>query len=866
VGTIERVTATDAALADALDPYRLPRHSIPTRYDLVLEPDLDASTFSGDVDIAVTTTEPVAELVLNAIELEIDACSVDGEPVPWRLDPGTERLFVQPPSGVSQGEHTVSLSFRGTLNDRLRGWYRSTYVDSDGNQQVIATTQMQSTDCRRAFPCWDEPDFKAIFGVTLVVDHNHLAVSNGPEIDRKLGADGRVTVRFADTMPMSSYLVAFVVGPLEATEWIDVDGVPMRVVHVPGKGHLTAFALDVGSFSLRWFQQYYDIPYPSDKVDLLALPDFAAGAMENLGCITFRENLLLVDPATATQGERELVADVVAHELAHMWFGDLVTMEWWNGIWLNEAFATFMEIAACDAYAPHWQRWTTFGLERSVAFETDSLSSTRSVEYEVRSPADCEGMFDVLTYQKGGALLRMLEQYLGPERFRQGVSHYLRTHAYGNTDTGDLWDAIEHTSGEPVRRMMDSWIWQPGYPLVSVRLGDGELIVEQRRFSFDTALADAAAAGPLWVVPISLRIGDETTQLLLDGDEVRLPASDLPVIVNAGGHGFYRVSYSDQLRSRLTAEVVSSMTTLERYNLVDDAWNAVTAGTMDAIEFLELAERFGDEREYGVWQSIAIGLRGMRRLLGDDERAVAAYQSRVRALAGPALAELGEPVPGEPDLTAKVRGLLLGLMAIQGGDTVAVERGRSYYELWESDHAAVDAELAATSTAVVANTGGADDYERMLARYRSTSETPQVQLRHLYALAEFDDAELMARTCQLAISDDVKTQNAPFLLRTAIGNRRQGQSAWSFVRRNWDELNERFPRNTIVRMVETVKLLDQPTDVADVQAFFAEHPIEQAALTLTQLLERQRINADVRARNADQLRYRLATDQSADSQ
>ena len=296
-------------------------------------------------------------------------------------------------------------------------------------------------------------------------------------------------------MSMSSYLVAFVVGPLEATDWVDVDGIPLRVVHVPGKGHLTAFALDVGAFCLRWFQNYYGIPYPSDKVDLLALPDFAAGAMENLGCITFRENLLLVDPATATQGERELVADVVAHELAHMWFGDLVTMEWWNGIWLNEAFATFMEIAACDAYAPDWQRWTTFGLERSAAFETDSLSSTRSVEYEVRSPADCEGMFDVLTYQKGGALLRMLEQYLGDERFREGVSHYLRTHAYGNTDTGDLWDAIEHTSGEPVRRIMDSWIWQPGYPLVSARVDGDELVLDQRRFTFDAEAASDSLVG-----------------------------------------------------------------------------------------------------------------------------------------------------------------------------------------------------------------------------------------------------------------------------------------------------------------------------------------------------------------------------------
>ncbi len=854
-GTIADVTLTDSALADALDPYRLPRHTVPTRYDLVLRPDLTAATFAGTVVIDVTSVDDAEALVLNAIELEITNCELDGQATPFRLDPTTERLFVTPSDGVAAGEHRLAIEFSGILNDRLRGWYRSTYRDANGAEHVIATTQMQSTDCRRAFPCWDEPDFKAIFAITLVVDRDHLAVSNGPEVERSDATDGKVAVRFADTMPMSSYLVAFVVGPLEATDWIDVDGVPMRIVHVPGKGHLTAFALDVGSYCLRWFQNYYGIPYPSDKVDLLALPDFAAGAMENLGCITFRENLLLVDPATATQGERELVADVVAHELAHMWFGDLVTMDWWNGIWLNEAFATFMEIAACDSYAPHWQRWTTFGLERSVAFETDSLSSTRSVEYEVNSPADCEGMFDVLTYQKGGALLRMLEQYLGEERFREGVSHYLRTHAYGNTDTSDLWDAIEHTSGEPVRRIMDSWIWQPGYPLVSVRADGDELVLDQRRFTFD---ADNIGDS-LWAIPISIRQGDTTSRVLLDTDQVRLTLGEGPVVVNAGGHGFFRVAYSDELRSRLTGEAVAAMSTLERYNLVDDAWNAVTGGAMEAMEFFDLAERFVDEREYGVWQSIAIGLRGIRRLIGEDDVALAGFQRRVRALVSPALTDLGEPSEGESDLTAKVRGLLLSVMAIQGGDETARQRGRAYYDAWEADHGAVDAELAAASTAIVAATGDEADYERMLVQYR-TGATPQVQLRHLYMLAEFDDPALVMRTCELAMSDEVRSQNAPFLLRACIGNRRHGQRSWEFVRRNWASINERFPRNTIVRMVETVKLLDRPTDVADVQAFFSEHPIVQAAKTLEQTLERQRVNADVRARNEDAVRYSLATD------
>ena len=289
-----------------------------------------------------------------------------------------DRLVVTPAAPIAAGTSTLAIEFAGILNDKLRGFYRSTYVDEDGVEQVIATTQMQATDCRRAFPCWDEPEFKAVFGVTLEVEAGLTAISNGPETDRR-DVDGRTVIRFADTMVMSSYLVAFVVGRLETTEPIDVNGIPLRIVHVPGKGHLTEFGLDVGAFSLRWFEEYYGIKYPSDKVDLVALPDFAAGAMENLGCITFRENLLLLDPATSTQNEREAVADVVSHELAHMWFGDLVTMRWWNGIWLNEAFATFMEIAACDAYRPDWDRWTSFGLERtSPSRPTRSPARARS--------------------------------------------------------------------------------------------------------------------------------------------------------------------------------------------------------------------------------------------------------------------------------------------------------------------------------------------------------------------------------------------------------------------------------------------------------------------------------------------------------
>jgi puromycin-sensitive aminopeptidase len=831
------------------NPYRLPQTVVPSRYRLMLEPDLAGATFSGTVSIDVTARDSVDLVKLNVAELDIASVRVNDNDTGFQVEPTTERLVVEAP--LDAGDAVIEIAFTGTLNDKLRGWYRSTFKDADGAEQVIATTQMQATDCRRAFPCFDEPEFKAVFEITLVVDHDLLAVSNGAEASRRPRGDGKDIVAFKPTMVMSTYLVAFVVGPLEATDPIDVGGVPLRVLHVPGKRHLTAFGAEIGAFALRWYQDYYGIPYPTDKLDMLALPDFAAGAMENLGCITYRESLLLADPETATQYEMQTVADVVAHEIAHMWFGDLVTMRWWNGIWLNEAFATFMEIACCDAFRPDWLRWTTFSLERSAAFETDSLASTRSVEFPVEAPEDCDGMFDVLTYQKGGSLLRMLEQYLGVESFRQGISLYLKTHAYGNTETGDLWDAIEKVNPSvPVRALMDSWIWQPGYPLISARLDGASLVLNQQRFSF-TETDDPT----VFVVPIHLSVDGVESKVLLDSAEavISLPSPDATVVVNAGGHGFMRVAYDDVLRARLTGDTLTTLTVIDRYNLVDDAWSAVITGRLHAAAFLDFVEAFERDRDLAVWQAIAIGLRGLGRLV--EGPAYAALQRRIGDLVRPVVADLGwAPSDGESDLTSKLRGLLVGVLAVQGNDADAQERCR---QMLADD--STDPELAAAAATAVASIGTDSDYEDYLQRFQN-APTPQLKYRYMYALAEFPAQDQVARTIDLALSSNVKTQDAPFLLNRCIANREHGAMAWEQVRRQWAELNEKFPENTIVRMISSITTLTTPHVVADVQGFFAEHPIPQATKTLEQLLERQRVNAELRTREADALASALTAE------
>jgi puromycin-sensitive aminopeptidase len=833
------------------NPHRLPRTVVPRRYDLTLEPDLEAASFSGHETIAVEVLAETSEVVLNAAEIEIDEATAeiaaDGETgrgplvANVTLDDEAERATLTFDRPLPAGEATLRLRFRGVLNDKLRGFYRSTFIDGDGVERVLAATQMEATDARRAFPCWDEPDAKAVFGVTLVVPEGLLAISNAAELERSpTPADSaKVAVRFADTMPMSTYLVAFVVGPLAATEPVDVDGKPLRVVCPIGKEHLAAYALEVGAFALRYLSDWFGIVYPGDKLDLVAIPDFAFGAMENLGCVTFRERLVLVDPATSTQAELQVVVDVIAHEIAHMWFGDLVTMKWWNGIWLNEAFATFMEMTCTDAFRPDWQRWVDFGLSRSAAFDTDALEATRPIEYPVVSPADADGMFDVLTYEKGASVVRMLEQHLGPDRFRAGIRRYMARHQYGNTETSDLWDALEAETGDPVRRIAESWIFQGGFPEVSVAAAAGDtptLRLTQHRFRYEGA---GGADGPHssdaaghWSIPVAVESGSEATvtvdRLLLDGEplDIERPAGTAWVNANAGAHGFYRTRYTEPLFTGLL-DHLDELTPLERYTLVDDAWASVLAATTPASSFVETVERFVDETDLSVWERIVGGLGQLERLVEDDvgQR----LHTRVATLVGPARARLGPDVSpeGDDDRTRSLRGLLLQTAALLGDDGAARERSAQLLDAYLADPAGVDPSLAAAALVVSATLGDEALHGRLVERFRA-SDNPQDRERLLLALSRFRDPACLRRTLDMALSGAVRTQDAPYLLRETLANRDNGAAALAFTTEHWSEITERFPVNSISRLVSGIRAIRDRALAERAAAFLADHPIPQA--------------------------------------
>ena len=846
----------------AIDPYRLPRHVVPIRYDLRLEPHLKTATFSGEETITLTINQPTAEIVLNAADLEIRTASLlatDGtnHALTIELDEALERCRLTLGTSIAPGTWTLRLTFAGILNDKLRGFYRSTYKDKTGATHLMAATQFEATDARRAFPCWDEPDFKAVFATSLIIDPSLTAVSN-TAITSQTEENGKKIVLFSDTIRMSTYLVAFIVGTIESTDSTIVGQIPLRLWAVPGKKHLAGFGQDIAAASLLFFERYYDIPYPSGKLDLLAIPDFASGAMENLGAITFRETALLVDQRTATHAELERVADVVAHENAHMWFGDLVTMSWWNGLWLNEAFATFMEMLAVDAWKPEWKRWESFSMSRAAAFSVDGLQNTRPIEYPVRAPKDAEAMFDVLTYEKGASVLRMLEQHIGPTVFRDGVRDYLRTHAYSNADTKDLWISLGKAAKQPVPELMDRWIFQPGFPLLTASVNQSsELVLTQQRFSYLDETQSPLARDQQWHIPVQKRVvagGRPTTSRLLVKDtEARfpLPKEFDSLFLNEGGHGFYRVRYAPDLLARLLKGGLDKLAAVERFALINDAWALAVAGLMPITEYLDLTAQFTTDRDKNVWALLLDSFAFLNRLIDMNGRP--ALESLVRERVSPAVTDVGwTPKRGESELTGQLRSELIGALGKLGNDPATQQRARELYAASKTNPAAIHPDLVPAIVSILAFTGDHARYEEFTERFR-TASTPQEERRYLFSLAEFRHKPLLERTLARTLNGETRTQDAPFLISAVMGNVYGREMAWSFLKNNWEQMDRLFPKQGLRRMCGGITALATPELERDVRRFFTSRKIDLGGKTLDQYLEQLRIAVNTRQRDGKQL-------------
>jgi len=852
----------------ASDAVVLPETARPSKYRIRLQPDLTNFTFDGEQSVDIQVLEPTSSIVMNSIDLKIEKATLHamGTTLTTRavnFDKEAETVSLEFGETVQPGDARLEMAFTGELNDKLMGFYRSEYTSQDGETRYLATTQFEPTDARRAFPCWDEPAKKATFEVTLVFADEYQAVSNTPAVEEAEPGPGLKSVRFAETPVMSTYLLAFIVGNLTSIEKRASGGTTVGVWTTPGKENQASFALDTSVKLLGYFNEYFGIPYPLPKLDHIAIPDFAAGAMENWGAVTYRETALLVDPDNSSAGTRQRVAEVIAHEMAHMWFGDLVTMEWWDDLWLNESFASWMGNKAVDWLFPEWEMWTQFvNMDTNRALSLDGLKNSHPIEQGVKNPAEVSQLFDAISYSKGASVIRMLENFLGEETFRKGLNRYLTGHMYDNARTEDLWSALETESGQPVTAIMDSWVKQMGYPVLQVeseRSGNQtRLSVTQERFVYDRLLGDSEPDPEVWRVPVSAsQDGHDSGVTVMDGRQAQL---DVPggddgwVKLNPLQTGFFRVNYSADDWQRLVPPIESlELHATDRLGIQNDAYALSRAGLLPVTQFLSLAQAYRNEDDASVWSDLASNLRDIEQLIS-DEPMHPAYQGFAREVFGPAARKIGwEPKAGEGHLDALLRSTVLSQAGSYLDPDVtaqATERFNGYMQ----DRESLAPDLRGVVFALAAQGGGKEIYDQIW-QLEGETDLAEEKIRLLMALSRFQDADLLNATLADTLSPKVRSQDSITLVAGVAANPKGRDLAWDFVKDNWAEFDRRYGGGGfgLMRLVSICSHFNSQEKADEVDSFFAEHPAPAAERTIRQALERVRLNIKWLEQNRQEL-------------
>jgi puromycin-sensitive aminopeptidase len=824
--------------------FRLPPDVRPVHYRARLAVDLEGRAFRGELTLELELTRPTRQLVLHAVGLSVTKATARSaaqvQEATVRVAAASETLLLELQAELPAGRASLELHWSGAFCDGLRGLYLA--------GPELAATQFEAADARRVFPCLDEPGFKAPWQLTVEAAAGLTVLSNArPVAVESRGASS--VHRFAETPPLPTYLVALAVGRLAGGEEAEANGVPVRTWAVPEKVGLAGFGQAVALEVLPRLEAYFGLPYAFGKLDQVGLPDFEAGAMENAGLITYREVTLLLDPATASLAQQKRVAEVVTHELAHQWFGNLVTMAWWDALWLNEAFATWMASVVVDQWRPEWRVWLDFDQGKAAAMGLDALRSTHPIHAEVHTVAEATEAFDLITYEKGGAVLRMIEGYLGAEVFRDGIRRYMRRHAGGNATADDLWRALGEASGQPVLALAQAWIGRPGFPLVRAELGGATLRLTQRRFFSRPGDADPAAR---WPVPLVLRyaVGGALRErrLLLEGEsaEVRLEGAPAWLAVNAGATGVYRVAPDAAMLAGLRDHLVS-LTPAERVGLLSDEWALVRCGERPVEAWLELAAACGEETDHAVLDELVARLSAVEhRLVADQDRP--RFQGFVRGLLGGGLARLGwEAAPGEGDEPRLTRTALVRAVGLVARDpAVAAEAATRLDRFTGGARGALEANLQDAAVAMAARGGDEARFAGFQVLYRQETE-PAFRRRWLLALAAFEDAGLAARAIDLAVGvselaggGGVPLQDWASFAAGLLSNRTAREPFWDRLRAEWPAVTTRLANAPMLlrRVVEAVGSLTEPRHLEEARAFFKANPVEPARAAVEQTLER----------------------------
>ena len=825
---------------------RLPTTVVPAHYDLAFDVDLAAARFDGVETIKVALAEPSRRVVLNAVEIQFHEVTIDAGGVSQKatvaLNAATQTAALNVPRTIPAGPADIHIRYTGILNDKLRGFYLS-----QANGRTYAVTQFESTDARRAFPSFDEPAFKATFSVTLTIDQRDTAIANGRLVSDTPGPHtGRHTLAFSETPKMSSYLVAMAVGDFRCIEG-GSEGVPIRICATPDKTELGHIALDAAQRILTFYNSYYSIKYPFKKLDVVAVPDFAAGAMENTAAIFYREADLLADSKSASVANLQRIWSVLAHEMAHQWFGDLVTMQWWDDLWLNEGFATWMEKRPLAAAKPEWRMDVEAVLDTEKAMNLDSLASTRAIHTPVETPDEIEGSFDAIAYEKGASVMRMVEGYLGEDVFRKGVNAYLERHAYGNATSADFWNAMTKASGKPIDRILPTFVNQPGVPVVDVALrcdaGRPQLTVTSDRFFTDPAMAKVVASKPAWQIPFCIKTPGTTAHCQVAGEPhatLPLETSSCPrwAFVNAGADGYFRTAYSRDMLRAIAPDIATSLTEPERLTIVADEWALVRAGRHSVADYLTLASGFGREHVNGVLEEVTARLLFVREYLTSGETRPK-YEQFVGSLFGPLYRELGlNASPGDDDDKRASRATVIHTLDMAGNNPSLAAEARAALAKSLSGAAPLDASAANTIAAVAARHGDAAVFDQLLSASQQAT-SPSERYRYLFALGAFEDPALIDRGLNFSLTPDLRSQDTSLYLRTFFANPLARSRAWAFVKQHWGQLG---PKITIsgndVTLTESLGSFCDAGARDDIREFFKTHKLPAASRTLDQTFER----------------------------
>jgi aminopeptidase N/puromycin-sensitive aminopeptidase len=838
---------------------RLPEVARPENYKLTFTPDLDNAKFEADETITVRVLKPTSKITLNAVDIDFHEVTIanGGAQQKATVSPEKEKemvvLSVEKP--LAEGPATIHITYTGILNSEMRGLY----LGKDDQGRKYASTQFEATDARRAFPSFDEPDYKATFDITAIADKGLAAISNQKIISDEPGPGNKHTVKFATTAKMSSYLAALVVGNFEYIEG-EADGIPIRIYATTGKKEMGKFALESAQHILSYYDKYFGIKYPYGKLDLVAIPDFSAGAMENTGCITFREVILLIDEKQGSVDLKKTIADVIAHEMAHQWFGDLVTMKWWDDVWLNEGFATWMSSKPVHAWKPEWNANLDTVSNTGGTLNVDALENTRPIHQAAETPAQIQELFDGIAYGKAASVLRMLEAYLGEDTFRAGVNAYIKKHQYANATAEDFWGAQAATSKKPVDQIMPTWVKQAGEPIVNVKAqcsgNSTNVTLTQQRYYFDRAKFEASN-NQLWQIPLCLK-GSATTgapkcELLTKKEEsFTLPGCSNWVTANAGASGYYRVGYQPEMVRALATDAEAKLSPAERIALQNDIWASVRVGREPVGDYLAFAQGLQSDRNRAVLEDVLGRLNYIGQyLVNDHDRD--SFRMWLRQFLTPVMKEVGwEPKPGESDEERTLRARLMNALGYDARDPDTLAEARKISDKALSDPSSVDHELAGSAFPLAALNGDAEFYDKIMTALKNP-KSPEEYYAYFFTLPQFSDPKLLQRTLDFSVSPDVRSQDALQLVTGVLANPDGQKLAWEFIRQHWTELEKAggpFASAQVVGATSTfcdAGLRDQVTE------FFNAHKVAAAERTYKQSIERINNCVDLKAQQEPQL-------------